>query len=121
MVTLKDDRVRAMLIRFLVLHDADVRETYRSSHHEAWYVIELADKDNLDIKLLQPWFHSWHENAPLDTIKSEEICYPCWVFNHAKGFQRATKYLVYNAKSYVVEWKPYTDFHLRLRPLIVRK
>lgn len=120
-VTLHDDRVRAMLIWFRFLHDVDLEETYQVSHHEVWYLVEVADKYDLDIKLLRPWFAKWYKQTPVNDIDSEEMIYPCWVFDHAVGFQRVTKYLVYNATRVVWEQNPTTVSRLRVRPLITRK
>lgn len=120
-VILHDDRARAMLIWFLFLHGADLEETYQVSDIETWYLIEAADKYDLDIKLLQPWFVRWYEQTPPHNLRSEKFFYPYWIFDHAQGFQRATKYLVYNAKRCVIEFKPHPGYHLRVRPLIVRK
>jgi hypothetical protein len=121
MVTLHDDRVRALLIWFRFLHDVDLEETYQVSHHEMWYLVEVADKYDLDIKLLRPWFAKWYQQPPVKDIDCEEMIYPCWVFDHAVGFQRVTKYLVYNATRAVVERNPTTVSRLRVRPLITRK
>ena len=84
-----------------------------------WYAIEIVDKYDLDIKLLCPWFSRWYECARLDKFKSDRICYPCWVFDHPKGFQRAIKKLVYNTTRYLSEWQLYSNSYLYLHSLVI--
>jgi len=120
-VTLYDDRVRAMLIWFKRFHDVDLTDTYDISHHEIWYLIAAADKYNFEVKHLKGWFTEWHRRTAVDQIDSRKLLYPCWIFDHALGFQRVTIDLVYNSPKGIYEVNPTKLHMLHVRPLITRE
>lgn len=120
-VTLHDDRITAISIWLKCLHDVDLTDIYDVSHHEIWYLVATADKYNFEVKRLKGWFAEWYRHAKLDQIDSNELLFPCWIFDHAKGFQRVTTNLVYNSPKGIYEENPTRLHTLHVRPLIIRE
>ena len=120
-VTLRDDRVQAMLIWLKHFHDVDLADTFHVSHHEIWYLVAAADKYDFEVKHLKGWFAEWYRRAKLDRIDSKELLFPFWIFDHARGFQRVTTDLVYNSPKGIYEVNPTRLHRLHVRPLIMRK
>lgn len=57
-----------------------------------------------------PWFlafyHDLLNKMGLKPMVARALAYPCFVFGHAKGFMKVTKYLVYNTTGPVFVQNP---------------
>ena len=77
-----------------------------------WEVIALWDSHHDgDIKEhLGDWSNKWYERnmvkANLTVPIAQALAYPCYMFNHAIGYARVTKYLAYEHVGHVKERPP---------------
>ena len=133
-VTLYDDSVASMDIWFRVLHNTDL--SYDVPLEEMWRLVAACDKYKFDINMLKPWYAAWYEKHGVnqyyanwdatdrhDTLllTPRSLLYPCWIFNHAKGFMRATHFLCYNSIGHITECNPTKHDKLRLENRVIRK
>lgn len=105
-----------------MLHDdVALDDTFDVPIAESWYLTAACDKYGLNINCLYHWFREWYEWQNIQLIKPEELLFPCWRFNHAKGFKLATKTLVYGEAKHIMESNPteVLDHHLPAR--VIRK
>jgi hypothetical protein len=79
---------------------------------EVWHAISAWDF-HMDGKIkenLRPWFNDWYERnmskVELTVPTAQALAYPCYVFDHAIGYARATKYLAYEHIGHVKERPP---------------
>jgi hypothetical protein len=77
-----------------------------------WHAISAWDL-HMDSKIkenLGPWFNDWYERnmskVDLTVPTAQALAYPCYVFDHAIGYTRVTKYLAYNHVGHVKERPP---------------
>ena len=78
-------------------------------------------KWDVNIALLNQWFLTWYENTyldedELDVAEQRMLLFPCWRFDNAKGFGKATHFLAYNYHRHITEMSPddleSNDLHL---------
>lgn len=123
-ITLQGDRVKSMEIWFKALHESSMEDTYNVSLDEVWHIVAAGHKYDLDITILQNWFAKWYELAPPrmgnEFPGPESLLYPCWIFDHASGFAKATKQLVYGNIRHIQEKNPTKHKELHLPPRIIR-
>ncbi|OCL09932.1 hypothetical protein AOQ84DRAFT_290291 [Glonium stellatum] len=119
-VTLEDDSTIAMELLLRSLHGVDVDHLYEVPLKEVWHVIAAADKYQINLERLRAWFKVWYrlngEKIELDDFNARELAYPCYIFNHAHGFARVTKWLAYNFAGHITEHNPTVYPHLHLAP-----
>lgn len=129
-ITLYDDSVASMNIWFRILHGAEL--DYDVKIDEIWHLAAAGKKYDLDVSKLNAWFAKWYEKQPIDRwyelAKSENaatdprcLLYPCWLFDHAKGFLRITKFMSYNYTGHLMERNPTRFYDLRLPSRVIRK
>ncbi|KAI4629172.1 uncharacterized protein J4E87_003433 [Alternaria ethzedia] len=77
-----------------------------------WHAISLWDtRQEGNIKeTLGPWFNKWYEKnmakVDLTVPTARALAYPCYIFDHAVGYARVTKYLAYEHVGHVKERPP---------------
>lgn len=129
-ITLKEDRVFAMGIWFRHMHGASVGDTKDVSLREMWHLTAAADKYDLCILDLKEWFADWYDRKPIindddgdnkKLLEARQLLYPCYRFNHARGFAIATKYLAYNSTGHITESNPTNHKELHLPSRMIRK
>ncbi|KAF2025445.1 hypothetical protein EK21DRAFT_76351, partial [Setomelanomma holmii] len=77
-----------------------------------WYAICYWDlhQDKNGKVVLKEWFDNWYDTSMADADMTiyiaRALAYPCYVFNHAAGYAKVTKYLAYNHVGHVKERPP---------------
>ena len=130
-VQIQDVRVASMEIWFRTLHKSS--NIYSVKLEEMCHLVAACDKYNLNITELRAWFATWYEKHNIDQyydnwnahskklegadLTPRSLLFPCWRFNHATGFLRATRFLVYNCMGHITEQNPtkHYEFHLESR------
>ncbi|KAI4130199.1 MAG: hypothetical protein LQ347_003473 [Umbilicaria vellea] len=120
-VTLKGDKVTTMDIWFRILHAVHLENVQSTPLEEMWPMVVACDKYNLDIRDLNGWFADWYEKKDRTQQTPRELLYPCWIFDHAKGFAAATKSLAYDCVGHVTESNPTKHKELHLPSRVIRK
>ncbi|KAL8786099.1 MAG: hypothetical protein Q9213_002962 [Squamulea squamosa] len=101
-IKLQDDSVVSMEVWFQLLHGTTTR--YDISLYELWHLAAAGKKYRLNITDLKPWFEVWYKRQQIDSwyqlsLRKElrstvpnprALLYPCWIFDHIKGFMRIT-------------------------------
>ena len=138
LVKLEEDSVASMNIWLRILHGT--HPNYCVPLEEMWRLVAACDKYHFNLSLLKPWFAEWYEYKKYDIeqyyknwafndnpalrnlrLNPRSLLYPCYIFDHAKGFMRATHFLSYNARGHITEYNPTTHLHLHLPSRIIRK
>jgi hypothetical protein len=90
---------------------------------EVWNVVGVGAKFDISyqgLEVLRPWFAKWYQqncrNATLDQELAQQLALPCFVFSHAKGFMKVTKWLAYNCSGHIIEKNPTEHRGLHLQP-----
>ena len=110
-----------MEIWFRALHDTITDGTYTVPLDEMWHLAAACDKYGFDIKILRDWFADWLQLQNTEELEPSKLLYPCWVFDHAKGFAAATRHLAYSAVGHITESNPTKHFELHLPSRVIRK
>jgi hypothetical protein len=77
-----------------------------------WHAISLWDthQDGGTKGILGAWFNKWYERnmakVNLTVPIAQGLAYPCYIFDHAVGYVRITKYLAYEHFGHVKERPP---------------
>jgi hypothetical protein len=77
-----------------------------------WHAISLWNfhMDGKIKEVMGPWFNDWYERkvvkAELTIPIAQALAYPCYVFDHAIGYARITKYLTYEHVGHIKERPP---------------
>lgn len=121
LVELKGDSARAMEIWFRVFHDTVTPETYAAPVAEMWELVSACDKYQFKVKHLKKWYASWFQQQDVQKVKQGQLLYPCWIFDHAKGFHDATRHLVYESAYHIEESNPTEHYRLHLPARVIRK
>ncbi|RMZ66069.1 MFS transporter [Pyrenophora seminiperda CCB06] len=80
-----------------------------------WHAMSLwsTHQDDKIEDNLQDWFNIWYDTsmtkADLTIPIAQWLAYPCYTFNHAAGYARVTKYLVYENIGHIKQRQP-NDF-----------
>ena len=110
------------------MHDTDM--VYDVPLEEMWRLVTACDKYHFDLSMLKPWFETWYQRHDIDQyydrrharlLDPRSLLYPCWIFDHAKGFMRATRFLSYNTVGPITEHNPTIHYNLRLESRVIRK
>jgi len=107
----------AIEICFRALHDSVPNFTYSAKPEMLYELIAAANALKIDIKRFSPWFREWlfhRKNEKISVDMARQLLYPCFAFDHAEGFQRATSYLAYNLPSRICELNTTRHRHLEL-------
>lgn len=132
-ITLHDSSVASMAIWFRVLHGAE--PDYDVKLDEMWHLVAACDKYQFEITKLRVWFAKWYRKQPIEhwlklsmnkalhnqAPDPRSLLYPCWIFDHAKGFMRITKFLAYSCTGHIVECNPTKFYNFHLPPRVIRK
>ena len=134
LVKLEEDSVASMDIWLRILHGTDL--DHYVPLEEMWRLVAACDKYHFNISLLKPWFADWYKKYDIDQyyknwafkddhsiirLNPRSLLYPCYIFDHAKGFKRATRFLSYHSAGHITEYNPTTHLDLRLPSRIIRK
>ena len=119
-IQLEGDHVMSMEIWFRAIHQ-NVDPLYTVPLDEMWHVIAAGDKYDLDIKVLRTWFANWYHAGCHARYPAEKLLYPCYTFDHAKGFMDASKRLVYESIGHITEKNPTKLYELHMQPRIMRE
>ncbi|KAL8912489.1 MAG: hypothetical protein Q9171_002502 [Xanthocarpia ochracea] len=124
-VTVKDITIPAIEIWFQVLHE--VNPNYNVPIPAIWHLANIGGQFRFDILKLKYWFAEWYERQPVDlwyaNYKGSQLpdprclLYPCWVFDHYKGFMKITSFCAYRYTGHIMEINPsrHHDLHLPAR------
>lgn len=123
-VTLKEDNILNDEILLRVLHDAPLDNVLKVPIKEMWPLVMAVDKYQVDIELFYKWFAQWYQAMESDLYEENEaakLLFPCYTFQHARGFAKATRMLAYGTIGSIEEKNP-TKYHmLHLRPRVIRE
>lgn len=134
LIELKEDSVASMDIWFRVLHNTGL--VYDVPLEEMWRLVTACNKYFFDLSMLKPWFATWYEKHGVnqyyenwairdkhstDLLDPRYLLYPCWIFDHAKGFMRATHFLCYNSVGHITERNPTIHYDLRLEGRVIQQ
>jgi hypothetical protein len=121
-------KTAALEIWFRTMHNTLTDSSYAVPRPMLWSVIAAGDKYGFRFDLLREWFKQWYtrneETADLKRDKGQaayELLFPCWAFDHAAGFLRVTKWLVYNCRTHIIERNPTPLKYHHLPPRVIRK
>ena len=133
-VTLKDWSILYMKIWLQVLHD--VHPTLDVSIEAMWHMAKIADCYRFDVLKLKDWFASWYEKQPVtewyahyrddyqhrddDLPNPKWLLYPCYTFDHYKGFMEATEFCAYRYTHHIGEVNPTRFYDLHLPSRVIR-
>ena len=131
-VDLHGDDPGSIEVWLKILHGCDVSTTLISTTLKGvWEMLATAYRYEFDPKLpaARTWFKAWYDankhkdGNPFYFEDCQSLLFPCHSFDYAEAFQRATKYLVYNATGHITERKPegFKGDHLRLDSNVIRK
>ena len=135
-IKLEEDSVASMDICFRIMHDTDL--VYDVPLEEMWRLVTACDKYHFNLCMLRPWFATWYQQQNIDQyyenwaitsrdrrhthlLDPRSLLYPCWIFDHAKGFMRATQFLSYHSTGHITEHNPTIHRDLRLESRVIRK
>ena len=98
---------------------------------EVWRVILVCDRYEFEINRLNDWFARWYDDQFKDNSlnklgnddveEARSLLFPCYTFDHARGFLDVTRYLVYSCAFHITEINPIKELSLRLPSRITRK
>jgi len=101
---------------FRVFHGNDLpSDLYKLPIKVVWEVIQYAgflqgaSSTQADLTKLRTWFAGLLELKDINKLSHKELrmlLYPCYVFDHAKGFAKMTKRLAYEVSDHITEENP---------------
>lgn len=123
--------IKCMEILLRAIHEAP--QIFSAKLEDMWHLDHACKKYRVGTSTLETWFADWYEQHDIEQYyrnfrrKSEteelldpkSLLYPCWRFDHAEGFRRASHFLVYNSTGHVTEWNPTENLHCRLEGRII--
>jgi len=119
-VDMEVDTALSVEVSLRALHNNINEEMYVVPVEEVWEVIQYCEYRRIDVSNLRAWFDKWLEVKDIkkinikDNAEMRKLLFPCYVFNHAKGFAFLTKTLTYQMSDHVTEINPtvYRALHL---------
>jgi hypothetical protein len=122
-ISINDDNTSAMTVFLRVIHHAGIDGTLAVGHEVTWLLAKICDKYNVSIALFEKWFVKWYlgKGASISEIPANELLFPCWKFNYAKGFMNATGKCVYTMKGHIMEENPTQHRELHMPQRVTRK
>ena len=133
-IKLEEDSVASMDIWFRLLHHTEL--VYDVRLEEMWRLAAAGNKYHFDIKMLKPWFAKWYQKHDVDQyytnwgtkdkremypLDPRSLLFPCWRFDYAKGFMRATHFLTYNCFGHITEQNPTIHQDRRVASRVIRE
>ncbi|KUJ21786.1 uncharacterized protein LY89DRAFT_637739 [Mollisia scopiformis] len=118
-IDMEVDNIPSVEVVLRALHGTMKEELYGASvsFPDVWEIIQFCSYRQIEVLKLKGWFAKWLENAlkvKLDHDDLKMLLFPCYTFDHAKGFASMTKTLAYNSAEHTTEYNP-TDYrHLHL-------
>ena len=120
-IELKEDSSRSLEVWFTVFHETHIHDTCSVPLSEMWNLVSVGDKYSMDLKRLNTWFATWYADQNLKELDARQLLFPCWAFDHARGFLSTTKKLVYESTRHITELNPTTHYQLHLPGRIIRE
>jgi len=111
-VGMEVDTVISVEVCLRALHNCMTKEMYAVPVEEVWEVIQYCEYRRIDISKPKAWFDKWLDVRDIKKIKivgideMRKLLFPCYVFDHAKGFAFLTKSLAYQLSDHVTEINP---------------
>ncbi|KAL8678703.1 MAG: hypothetical protein Q9186_004978 [Xanthomendoza sp. 1 TL-2023] len=132
-VKLEDDSVASMEIWFQIVHG--VKVTYDVGLGEVWHLAAAGKKYRMNMTELSPWFATWYDRQDIDkwyhnalqenllsTLPDPRLLlYPCYTFDHAKGFLRITRFCAYRDVGHIQEVRATRHYDLHLPPRVMQQ
>ncbi|KAL8707728.1 MAG: hypothetical protein Q9220_007308 [cf. Caloplaca sp. 1 TL-2023] len=118
-VELKDDSITAMKALLQVLHK--VEPDHNVPLETMWDIAAAGKKYDLEMLCLSGWFGTWYHLHAKEHSDSRYLLYPCWLFDHHKGFMSATRSCAYNFSGHVHEMNPTRHKDIHLPPRIIQQ
>ncbi|KAL8978900.1 MAG: hypothetical protein Q9205_005635 [Flavoplaca limonia] len=124
-IKLQDWTISCIKIWLQALHN--VRQDYDVPIEATWHLAKMGEYYGFDILKLKDWFADWYQRQPVDrwyiNRESDDVpnprwlLYPCWIFDHYKGFMKATEFCTYHYCGHITEHNPtrFRDLHLPQR------
>lgn len=118
-----DDDQEALTFFLYIVHQKLIKRMSMCSLKVAWPLVRIFDKYNVSMKpLAEKWFAQWYEaqGDKISAFSPRELLYPCYKFNHAPGFYKASRDSVYNVAGHITEHNPTNlrDLHLPQRIIV---
>ncbi|GME45801.1 hypothetical protein GTA08_BOTSDO04619 [Neofusicoccum parvum] len=114
----------AMQAWFLHFHGKTARLAgLEVTRKDIWSIVAAGKKYGLKSAELKTWFADWYTKSEKGKVWKvqdfQELLYPCFEFDHAPGFARASRYLAYNKHGHIMEKNPtkHRDLHLPPRTI----
>jgi hypothetical protein len=123
-VTVEDDDYEALHVFLRIIHGMSYKELFNVSHKVMWPLVKIFDKYNVSLKpLAEKWFANWYatKGNKIKQISPRELLYPCWKFNHAAGFYKASGDCIYDVKGHITEHNPTEQWGLHLPQRVIRE
>lgn len=124
-VPLGEGRIISTEIWLRVLHGGPLVTT--AQLEEIWHLTAAIDYYELDVADFNVWSAAWYEKRSPESFRpsmyldAQNLLFPTWRFDHAKGFAAHTKYVAYNGVGHVMENNPTTLYNYHLPSRIIRK
>ena len=89
-------------------------------------LLDLMNKWELKTDVLKPGFAIWYsaqgfDKKELDILEQRRLLFPCYYFDHAEGFARATRFLAYRVSGHIQEDNPIEHDKLHLPVFTTRE
>lgn len=118
------DDLKSLEIVLRVHHGTLNDDCVRNVPIEAmWEIANLCSYLNMNADRMRRWFAEWYAFArkPASTHDHRRLLWPCWYYDHAEGFMKSTKYLVYNETKVISDGNPTDLYQWGLPTLVIRK
>lgn len=90
--------------------------------NEVHKAIAAGDMYQFKANDLRPWFDKWIlTHMPKSLVDHAEKAFPCYYFDHAAGFAKATRYLVYHSVGHISESYCSAPIHMHLDHRVIRR
>lgn len=124
-VELYDHDEHALRIFLTMAHRSDPKDLLNYGHEVMWPLIAIFDQYNVSLKsAAENWYSEWYKNKgdKSKDIDPREMLYPCWKFNHAPGFLKASHACIYGVERHINDHNS-GGYHLEYRfpPPILRE
>lgn len=121
----EDTFITAAAMKVWIRHFHGKKQDLDLPREDLWHIVASGKKYALKPSELNAWFAEWYKtnesNKTWCIRDCREMMYPCFHFDHAAGFARATKYLAYNRNGHITELNPTRHCDLHLYPRCIRK
>jgi hypothetical protein len=117
------DFIEGVEIVLRAAHGEFTDECFTVPIKEVWYCIQFCKERLVQLEKLSSWFAQWLERKKImelklwsqnDYMDMMGLLYPCYIFDHAKGFAFMSNRLVYDVADHITECNPTEYGSLRL-------